>query len=197
MKMEKINEAIIRGTIISYAELFSVTKGDEYYKIDVEVKRLSGETDIIPVVMPRQTIDPSADYRDMRISLIGQVQTKRDDNGHLIMYVFTKKADIYFGYDDSEEDINEIKFTGNLKNKIIRKTNKRGIDIADVNFLNKFYYYPCIVWNENVSKIKNMKKNERVLAIGRFQSRQYLKEIDGELESKLAFELSLSDLKTA
>ena len=130
-----INDVELRGTICSYAELFFTTMQDEYYKIGVEIKRVSGDIDIIPVVIPRKQIDPNADYNDLRIHVKGLVQTRRD-NGHLNMYVFAKEASIYDSYED-EEDVNKVHFSGVLKNKIIRKTSLSNLDIADVFFVNK------------------------------------------------------------
>lgn len=103
--MENINEVIIRGTIISYPDFFSITEEDEYYKLDVEVKRLSGKSDIISVVMPRKSIDPYSDYRGMRVNLKGEIQTKINEEGYLIMYVYTELAEIYVLYDENKTDI--------------------------------------------------------------------------------------------
>lgn len=185
-----INDVELRGTICSYAELFFTTMQDEYYKIGVEIKRVSGDIDIIPVVIPRKQIDPNADYNDLRIHVKGLVQTRRDENGHLNMYVFAKESSIYAPY-ENEEDVNKIHISGILKNKVIRKTSLSQIDIADVFFVNRDNYYPCIVWRDNVKLIKQMDKNSKFDIYARFQSRPYEK----DNENKIAYELSISKLE--
>ena len=115
-----INKVKLKGTIISYCEYFFATKGDEYYKVDVEVKRKSGNIDIVPVVIPRRYIDPNADYRTLRISLNGTIQTKHMGS-HLKMYVYTTDSSIYYS-EDEIEDINEVEFSGIMKDKNFRKT---------------------------------------------------------------------------
>ena len=186
-----INDVELRGTICSYAELFFTTMQDEYYKIGVEIKRLSGDIDIIPVVIPRKQIDPNADYNNLRIYVEkGLVQTIRDNCGHLHMYVFAKEASIYDSY-EVEKDINKIHFSGVLKNKIIRKTSLSNLDIADVFFVNRNNYYPCIAWNDNVKLIEKMDKNTIVDVYARFQSRHYEK----NNEEKVVYELSIYKLE--
>ncbi len=196
------NRAIVRGTIIENPEYFSATKADEYYMIKVKVIRKSGVEDIIPVVMPRKTIDPNADYVGLRISVDGTLQTIRKEK-HLIMYVFAKTGDIYYKYEDEEEeDLNEILFSGSMKNKVIRKTGKKNIPIADVHFLSSKYYFPCIAWNDDVQIVKNAYRDTDMRVTGRFQSREYTKVIDGDEEenkpcvvSKTASEISISKIE--
>lgn len=188
------NKAIVRGTIIENPEYFSVTKTDEYYIMKTNVMRKSGVVDVIPVVMPRNSIDPNADYIGMRISIDGKLQTIRKDK-HLIMYVYSKTGDIYYKYDEEEEDLNEIIFSGSMKNKVIRKTGKQNIPIADVHFLSSKFYFPCIAWNDDAKSVEDAKRNTDMKITGRFQSREYTKVIDGEEEKKLASEISISKLE--
>lgn len=189
----KRNKSIIRGTIVGKPEFFMAKKVDEYYTLQVSVKRNSDVCDIIPVVVPRKTIDPNADYDGMRISLEGILQTIRQD-GHLRMYVFSKKSEIYSPYEE-EEDINEISFSGVLKNKVVRETGLRKIPIADIHILNWDYYYPCIVWGDNVTLVDETELGTKMLAKGRFQSRDYEKtDEDGEVVQMRAYEISLSKL---
>lgn len=163
-----VSKSIIRGEILENPEFSFMTKANEYYSIKVGTKRKSGVIDTIPVIVPRNIIDPNADYKGLRIMLEGQVQTRRE-NKHLCLFIFTKNIQIYDTFD--EEDINEINIQGLLKNKIIRKTFSNQ-DIAEIYILNKCYYYPCIAWNNNVEKFSNMKYNKKVNIIGRFQSRE-------------------------
>lgn len=192
--MKRENRAIVRGTIIENPEFFSVTKSDEYYMMKVNVLRKSGTADTIPVVVPRKSIDPNADYINMRISLDGQLQTIRK-NRHLIMYVFAKSADIYYNYDEEEEDLNDILFTGAMKGTVIRKTGKTNLPIADVHFLSNKYFFPCIAWNSDAKRIEKSKWNTEMRVKGRFQSRDYTKVVDGENEEKTASEISIQNLE--
>lgn len=189
------NRAIVRGDIIRNPEYFSSTKNDEYYMIKVGITRKSGVVDEIPLVMPRKSIDPNADYVGMRVSVDGQLQTVRKDK-HLIMYVFSKKGDIYYKYEDEqEEDLNEITFTGAMKAKVIRKTSKKDIPIADVHFLSGEFYFPCIAWNTDAKAVKDSKRDTDMRIKGRFQSREYTKVMENEAEKKIASEISISKLE--
>lgn len=189
----RTNKVIIRGSIVGKPELFFIEQSDEYYMLKVKIKRNSSIYDIVPVVMPRKDIDSNADYSDMRISLDGTLETRRED-GHLRMYVLTKKAEIYSPYED-EKDINEVSFHGILKNKVIRETGLRKIPIADINILNWHYYYPCIVWNEYVDLVNNTDIGTKMSVKGRFQSREYEKtDDDGNVTKMTAYEISLFKL---
>lgn len=185
---------VVKGTIKTNPELAFVTKRDEYYLMEVHTKRKSGTVDVVPVLFARKSIDPNADYVGMRINIKGDVQSRRDDDKHLLLYVYAKEAEIYYAYDDTEEeDINEVQFKGTLKKSVFRKT-PSGISIADVYLVHDRYFIPCIAWNNKAEEVSDVDKNTKIEIKARFQSRTYNKEINGMIEERIAYEISIYDL---
>jgi hypothetical protein len=183
----KINKANISGVITKNPELFFMTK-EEYYMLEAKVKT-NGRENIIPIVVPRRSIDPMADYRGCRIELKGYLQSKKV-NHHLYVYIFANEANIFYSFDELE-DVNEIEFTGSLKKKVLNFMPRKHKSHSDIFIQNFYYYYPCVCKSNDVDKIRAMELNTIVHCFGTFNSRTYTK--DGE--TKTAYEVALNNIE--
>ena len=60
---------------------------------------------------------------------------------------------------------------------------------------NKSDYLPCIAWGRNARYVRNFAIGDKITVVGRIQSREYSKKLDdGEVVTKVAFEVSLSKI---
>lgn len=73
-------------------------------------------------------------------------------------------------------------------------------EIADlVLAVNRSYgksdYIPCITWGRNAKFASTLPVGSKVKAIGRIQSRTYIKKFDDRQEERTAYEVSISCLE--
>ncbi len=96
---------------------------------------------------------------------------------------------------------NEIYLDGYICKKPIYRTTPFGREITDIlmavnRSYNKSDYIPCISWGRNARFCEKMLVGDHIKLWGRIQSREYHKKFaDGELEKKIAFEVSISKLE--
>ena len=198
-----LNKVYLRGTVKEAPTFYYETMKDEYYRMVIGVKRLSGVEDLVPLVVPKRMIDASMDYTGMRITVEGTLESRREDNGErkrLALYVFGINVSIYEAYDSYEEDINTIHVSCQVKTgTTIRKTPLKERVIADfyVTTSNgkRTSYIPCLAWDDSVEKLKEFQPNDKMELNGRFQSREYQKEINGEIFNMIAYEISANDFE--
>lgn len=55
-------------------------------------------------------------------------------------------------------------------------------------------YLPCIAWGSLAYRCGAMEVGDRLALEGRLQSRAYTKEIDGRIQERIAFEVSVMSL---
>ena len=63
---------------------------------------------------------------------------------------------------------------------------------------NKSDYIPCIAWGRNAQFVNSMPVGTKLSIVGRIQSRDYVKHIEGKDEpiTKTAYEVSVSKIET-
>lgn len=182
------NIAKISGTIERTGEKF-FCKGEEFERVFVHSKRISGVVDRVSVVIPVviNTDSDKAEFEgELRMREIINEQGKRCVD----VFIFATKVNKYSG-----EDVNKISIDGVIViNKGIRTTPK-GKTIVDLvivnNKIDRHYYIPCICWARKAIIANDMPVGTNVTVFGRFQSREYIKtHEDGTKEVKTAYELS-------
>ena len=189
------------GVVASELELSHEIYGEKFYKFYIEIDRLSGQKDRIPVIISERLIDVD-DFNIGKIIFIeGQYRSynKMDESNksRLILSVFVKDIS---GLEVSEnvKTVNELTVTGVVcKQPIYRKT-PLGRDIADIllavnRSYNKSDYIPCIIWGRNAKYCEHLETGTTVRVVGRVQSREYEKKYeDGTVEKRVAYEVSVS-----
>lgn len=89
--------------------------------------------------------------------------------------------------------------TGTLCKSPNRRTTPMGREICDLMLaVNRLYgrsdYLPCIVWGQNARRAALWDVGTRVHLLGRIQSREYIKNLDGQAVRRTAYEISVSDI---
>ena len=197
------NQVTISGEITSDFIFTHELFGEKFYIIDVRVCRLSGNDDIVPVMVSDRLIDVNEDYKGLSIMVQGQFRSynrHEECKSRLVLSVFAREIEfvdeIPQGYDN-----NHIYLDGYIcKEPIYRKT-PQGREIADLLLaVNRPYgksdYIPCICWGRNARFAGNLQVGTRCGIWGRIQSREYTKKLpDGQDEKRMTYEVSVSKME--
>ena len=197
------NHLILVGKIVSEQKYSHEIYGEKFYKIDLEVIRLSTNTDIIPITISERLM-PGIDLSiGKSVKVEGQFRSYNNyenERNRLILTVFAKEITEV----DSEEEnevTNEVTLVGYICKKPIYRQTPFGREIADIllavnRAYNKSDYIPCIAWGRNARFCQNIDVGTEVKIIGRIQSRTYEKKYeDGTSETKVAYEVSIASME--
>lgn len=198
-KKEQNNHAIIQGKIISPFIFSHKTCGERFYLMDVFVKRLSGSSDRIPVIISEQLVDVSRDCTGEFVKISGQFRSYNrhgELRNRLLLAVFARE--IAFLEEEPERiETNTLLLKGYLcKPPVYRKT-PLGREITDLLIaVNRSYgrsdYLPCICWGRTARYASNLTVGTYVSITGRIQSREYIKKLTENLmEKRVAYEVSI------
>lgn len=200
--MERLNQnnaVKISGEIVSDFTYDHEMYGEGFYKVFVQVTRISGNLDTIPVMVSDRIIDVNKNLTGEMVAIEGEF---RSYNKHLLgankllLFVLCKKIEIV-KYCMNEDEIFLRVFI--CKNPIYRKTQfKREISdllIAVNRYYGKSDYIPCISWGRNARFASTFPVGTHVQCIGHIQSRGYIKKYeDGTEEQRTAYEVSVSKI---
>ena len=195
----KNNQATFSGEIISEFEYSHEVLGEKFYTSVLCVKRKSGVPDKIPFIVSERLVDVSEAWTGQIAKLFGQIRSynKRiGDKLKLVLYVFVREISLL---DEREKyDSNNVVIDGYICKEPIYRRTPLGREIADVIFaVNRAYaktdYVPSVFWGRNAEFINCLDVGTRIKAVGRLQSRDYVKKHeDGAEETKTTYELSVS-----
>ena len=196
------NKVQISGMIVSGFEYSHEVCGEKFYQSTVEVRRLSGQSDYINIIISERLVDIESDFIGVLVRISGQYRSynKKDDIGnHLILSVFVRELEILTELPSGEE-CNQIFLDGYIcKTPVYRKT-PLGREIADLLIaVNRSYgksdYIPCICWGRNTRYVTRLESGTHVEVSGRIQSRDYKKIVEDVLETRTAYEVSISKIE--
>lgn len=193
------NDAKLLGCVASACTFNHVTYDEKFYKIQVDIQRESGTVDKIPVMVSEKIMDVSQDYTGQYMYIEGEIRSYNMPDGdkkHLVLSVFAHDAYIT----DETEPINYIYLEGAICNHPTIRETPLGRKISDVILaVNRLYgksdYIPCICWGRNANVPFNLGQGGHISIQGRFQSREYQKAVNDDIEVKTAYEVSVNRLE--
>ena len=193
------NKVFIKGEIVTEAKFSHEIYGEGFYEMEVMVKRLSGQCDVLPVTISERLIESKNLKIGSYICALGQFRSYNkqiDGKSKLMLTVFIREL----LDDDYGKNPNNIVLLGYICKPPVYRTTPFNREIADVliavnRAYNKSDYIPCIAWGRNARFVKNLAVGEKIAISGRIQSREYQKRLS-ETETKLmtAYEVSVSKL---
>ena len=193
------NKVYLKGEIVTEAKFSHEIYGEGFYEMEVMVKRLSGQSDVLPVTISERLIESKNLKIGSEICALGQFRSYNkqvDGKSKLMLTVFVRELLDY----DYGKNPNNIALLGYICKPPIYRTTPFNREIADVliavnRAYNKSDYIPCIAWGRNARFVKNLTVGEKIAISGRIQSREYQKKLS-ETETKLmtAYEVSVSKL---
>ena len=192
------------GKIISDKTVSHEIYGETFYIFNLEVPRLSGNEDIIPITISERLITNFDLSIGKSVIIEGQFRSYNsytNEKNKLILTVFAK--DIIENKEEENEErvTNEVVLNGYICKKHIYRKTPFGREISDIllavnRAYNKSDYIPCIAWGRNARFCENMEVGTEVKVIGRVQSRTYEKKFeDGTVETRVAYEVSIGNLE--
>lgn len=205
-KIMDTNKVKLVGKVIKEKTFSHEMYGEGFYIIDLEVPRLSESVDLLPVTVSERLLVNLDLFVGQYVIIEGQLRSYNryiNNSNRLVLTIFTK--DIYIPNEEELAEVlrkpNEIYLDGYICKKPIYRTTPFGREITDVLIAvnrpyNKSDYIPCIAWGRNARFCEKMLVGDHIKLWGRIQSREYQKKLqDGEVESKIAFEVSVSKLE--
>ena len=201
------NYLVLIGKIISEKSFSHEIYGESFYLFNLEVPRLSGNEDIIPITISERLIANFDLEIGKKVVVEGQFRSYNsyeNERNRLVLTVFAKDIMEYSeeNQEEPKEKIsNEVTLNGYICKKPIYRQTPFGREIADLllavnRAYNKSDYIPCIAWGRNARFCENMEIGTEVRIVGRVQSRIYEKKFeDGTVEQRVAYEVSIGSLE--
>ena len=198
------NKVSMMGEIASGFTFSHEVFGEGFYMADVAVGRLSGQVDIIPLMVSESLIDIHKDYTGHAMECTGQFRSHNQHEGirsRLKLSVFVREIHLTLPGPMDCTNNNQIFLDGYIcKPPVYRKTPLEK-EIADILLaVNRPYgksdYIPCICWGRNARRASEFEVGTRIETWGRVQSRGYIKRLGKtETELRTAYEVSILKLK--
>ena len=192
--MEHMTNAItIRGSLCQLPVFSHENHGHSFWRFMLEVPRLSGAVDILPVIAPEALVMAMEPCEGASITVTGQIRShnRRDDTGrHLLIFVFAETVTVEDG-----EPVNDVILQGLLcKEPVFRRT-PLGREICDVMLVvprafRRADYLPCILWGRTAQEISACHTRDCIRICGRLQSRIYTKLTQEGAQERTAYEIS-------
>ena len=218
------NYLTLVGKVTSEKTFSHEIYGERFYSFDLEVPRLSGTSDIIPVTASERLFTDDMLQVGTKLLIKGQFRSYNsyeNEKNKLILTVFAKDIEKLpseaeevantENEDESEEPrrefarkdsiTNEVVLIGYICKKPVYRQTPFGREIADIllavnRAYNKSDYIPSIAWGRNARFCQNIEVGTEVKIVGRIQSRNYEKKLeDGSVVKKVAYEVSIGSLE--
>lgn len=188
-----LNSITLRGSLVELPRFSHENHGRKFYRFLLEVPRLSGAVDLLPVIVEESilnNIDPTA---GQMLTVCGQIRShnQRSEQGrHLLIFVFAASITVEDG-----EPINDVVLEGPLCREPTFRRTPLGRDICDVMLavpraLRRADYLPCILWGRTAQEISACHTRDRIRICGRLQSRIYTKLTEEGAQERTAYEIS-------
>ncbi len=192
------------GIVVSDFTFSHEVFGEGFYRFDLEVSRLSENTDILPITVSERLFDRKICGIGTCVKLTGQIRSynnyvESENRNKLVLTIFVK--DIAILDEIPDENPNDVYLNGYICKPPNYRTTPFGREIADIllatnRSYNKSDYIPCIAWGRNSRFASKLKVGDNIGIRGRMQSRVYQKKLnDEEVLEKMAFEVSISKIE--
>lgn len=207
------NHLILAGKITSEKRFSHEIYGESFYIFDLEVARLSGTSDIIPVTISERLVPTEELKIGKKVIVEGQFRSYNsyeNERNKLVLTVFVKELKFIENVQETDEEekpelkegiSNEVTLIGFICKAPIYRQTPFGREISDIllavnRAYNKSDYIPAIAWGRNARFCKNIEVGTKVKIVGRVQSRTYEKKYeDGTVQTRIAYEVSVGSLE--
>ena len=198
--MEHTNNRItLRGILQTLPEFSHENHGRRFFRFMLEVTRLSGALDILPVIAEESILGQLDPCGGEMLTVTGQVRSHNlrvDGARRLQIFVFATTVVAEDG-----EPINEVELEGALCKEPVYRRTPLGREICDVMLavpraFHRADYLPCILWGRIAQQVSACHTSDRICIQGRLQSRIYSKLTPEGLEERTAYEISALTAQT-
>lgn len=192
--MEHIaNQVTLRGSLFSLPEFSHENHGREFYRFFLEVPRLSGAVDILPVIAEISVLNTLDLSGGTMLTITGQVRSHNintESKRRLLIFVFASTVTAENG-----EPINDVVLSGPVCREPTYRRTPLGREICDIMLavpraFRRADYLPCILWGRMAQEGSHLHTRDCIRIHGRLQSRIYTKVTELGAEERTAYEIS-------
>ncbi len=187
------NHILLRGSLKELPQFSHENHGRRFFRFLLEVPRLSGTVDTLPVVAEEAVLNSFDLSGGGMLTISGQIRSYNVRTGgrrHLMIFVFARSIVCEDG-----EPLNEVILEGPLCREPTYRRTPLGREICDVMLavpraFRRADYLPCILWGRTALEASRCHTSDRLLICGRLQSRVYTKVTEAGSEERTAYEIS-------
>jgi len=187
------NYITIRGCLQELPQFSHENHGRRFYRFTLEVARLSGAVDILPVIAEERLVHQLDPCGGEMITVTGQVRShnrRTETSRQLLIFVFASSLVAEDG-----EPINDVIVEGPLCREPTYRRTPLGREICDVMLavpraFRRADYLPCILWGRTAQEVSRCHTRDRIRICGRLQSRVYTKLTEAGPIERTAYEIS-------
>ena len=187
------NTITLRGELAELPEYSHENHGKTFYRFFLEVERLSGAVDTLPVIAELGLLEALDLSAGSRIRVEGQVRSHNttDSTGrHLLIFVFASELVCEEG-----PCVNDLRISGVLCREPTFRRTPLGREICDAMLavpraFRRADYLPCSLGGRIARAVSQCHTRDAIAINGRLQSRIYNKFVDDRLEERTAYEIS-------
>ena len=192
--MEQSNNYItIRGSLVELPQFSHENHGRKFYRFLLEVPRLSGAVDILPVIAEEGLLHQLDPCGGEMLTVSGQIRShnrRTEASRQLLIFVFASAIAAEDG-----EPINDVVIEGPLCREPTFRRTPLGREICDAMLavpraFRRADYLPCILWGRTAQDVARCHTRDRIRICGRLQSRVYTKLTDDGPIQRTAYEVS-------
>ena len=192
--MEHTNNIItLRGQLAQLPEFSHENHGKQFYRFELDVPRLSGTVDTLPVIAEASVLEAMDLSGGEMIAVTGQIRSHnvRTVGGRrLLIFVFAATVTTEAG-----EPVNHVLLEGPLCREPTYRRTPLGREICDVMLavpraFHRADYLPCILWGRTAQEIAICHTRDRIRICGRLQSRRYTKLTEEGSVERVTYEIS-------
>ena len=187
------NQITLRGSLLSLPEFSHENHGKRFFRFFLEVPRLSGAIDTLPVIAEEtilNTLDPCGGEM---LTVTGQVRSHNlRENGkrHLSVFVFASAITAEDG-----APVNTVSLDAIICREPTYRRTPLGREICDVMLavprqFHRADYLPCILWGKVAAEAAQCSVGDPLILNGRLQSRIYTKLTEEGAQERTAYEVS-------
>ena len=187
------NYIVLRGQLHSQPQFSHENHGKRFFRFLLEVPRLSGTVDLLPVIAEESLLSSLDLYCGISLTVTGQVRSHNirvDTARRLLIFVFAATI-----MEEEGEPINEVFLEGPLCREPTYRRTPLGREICDIMLavprtFRRADYLPCILWGRIALEVAECHTSQRLRVIGRLQSRVYTKVTAEGPQQRTAYEIS-------
>ena len=190
-----LNDVLLEGSAHTAPEWSHDNHGTRFYRMFLSIPRLSGQADLLPILLPESLLPQVTADSPLRIS--GQLRSFNNRSGvgnRLVLTVYAREI-----FPGEGTPCNLVRLSGTLcKEPVFRRT-PLGRSICDLMLAvprkyNRADYLPVIGWGQLAVQASRLGVGDALALEGRFQSRTYHKVTDHGPEERVAYEVSMMHL---
>lgn len=189
------NEVLLEGRPLTSPAPSHENHGISFSRVLLQVPRLSGTPDLLPILLPEALADQVRPGEPLRVR--GQLRSFNNRTGvgnRLVLTVYAQELP-----PPLDAPCNQIVLSGSLcKAPVFRRT-PLGRSICDLMLAvprryGRADYLPVIAWGRLALRVRELDVGDALSLEGRVQSRVYQKVTDHGTEDRTAYEVSMMHL---